>query len=161
LAAFFTSYGDHFTASQAGGNIVINGDASFNMASSEYTAGTGGAGTAGTGSLFGTTPGNEIVTAPSVNSTSDSLNAISSINAAVAALGRVQGVVGAGENTLGAVSLAQSQIATFSSAESRIRDADIAAEAADLTQTVFRHASPRLRCCLVRQPYPAPDQPPC
>ena len=48
----------------------------------------------------------------------------------------VQGKVGAGENLLtDAVNLAQSQITNFSAAESRIRDADIATEAANLTKS--------------------------
>jgi len=47
----------------------------------------------------------------------------------------VQGIVGAGENQLNyAVNLAQSQITNFSSAESQIRDANVAADAANLTK---------------------------
>ncbi len=50
-------------------------------------------------------------------------------------LGSVQGIVGAGENTLNyAINLAQSQITSFSSAQSQIRDANVGAEAADLTK---------------------------
>jgi flagellin-like hook-associated protein FlgL len=61
--------------------------------------------------------------------------AISAINAAVQKLGLVQGKVGTGENQLQyAINLAQSQIASFSAAESRIRDTDIAAEASNLTK---------------------------
>jgi flagellin len=52
-------------------------------------------------------------------------------------------VVGAGQNDLHyAVKLAQSQIANFSAAEARIRDADVAAEAANLTKAqVLQQAS--------------------
>lgn len=61
--------------------------------------------------------------------------AITAINAAIATLGLVQGRVGSGENKLNyAISLADSQITNFSAAESRIRDADIASEAANLTK---------------------------
>jgi len=61
--------------------------------------------------------------------------ALGAITAAVTALGTVQGSVGSGENKLGfAVGLAQSQITSYSTAESRIRDADVAAEAANLTK---------------------------
>ena len=61
--------------------------------------------------------------------------AIGTINTAVTNLGKAQGVVGAGENALQyATSLANSQIANTSAAEGRIRDADMAAEAADLTR---------------------------
>jgi flagellin len=61
--------------------------------------------------------------------------AIDAITAALASLGQSQGKVGAGENTLNyAINLAQSQITNFSSAGSQIRDADIAAEAANLSK---------------------------
>jgi flagellin len=44
-------------------------------------------------------------------------------------------LVGAGQNDLQyAIQLGQSQIANFSAAQSRIRDADIATEAANLTK---------------------------
>ncbi len=48
----------------------------------------------------------------------------------------MQGSVGAGENKLQyAINLASSQISNFSTAESQIRDADVAAEAANLTKS--------------------------
>ena len=50
-------------------------------------------------------------------------------------LGLVQGKVGTGENQLqNAIQLAQSQISSFSGAQSAIRDADVAAEAANLSK---------------------------
>ena len=61
--------------------------------------------------------------------------AINAITQAIQALGAVQGVVGAGENKLNyAISLATSQITSFSSAQSQIRDANVAQEAANLSQ---------------------------
>jgi len=53
----------------------------------------------------------------------------------------VQGRVGAGENTLNyGISLANSQITGFSAAESGIRDANMATEAANLTKAqVLEH----------------------
>ena len=61
--------------------------------------------------------------------------AITAINTAIANLGLVQGRVGSGENQLNyAISLANSQITNFSAAESGIRDANIATEAANLTK---------------------------
>ena len=67
--------------------------------------------------------------------TANALTAITAINAAIKQLGIIQGRVGAGENDLNyAISLAQSQISNFSAADSRIRDADVAAEAANLTK---------------------------
>jgi flagellin len=51
--------------------------------------------------------------------------------------------VGAGENKMQyAINLAQSQISSFSAAQSQIRDADVAAEAANLTKAqVLQQAS--------------------
>ena len=81
--------------------------------------------------------GNETVNAPvaGATATGNALSAVASIQQAVANLGLVQGKVGTGENDLRfAISLAESQITNFSAADSRIRDADIAAEAANLTK---------------------------
>jgi flagellin len=71
------------------------------------------------------------------------LAAIGAVSAAVNYLGKVQGVVGTGQNQLQyAIQLAQSQISSYSAAESRIRDADVAAEAANLTKAqVLQQAS--------------------
>jgi flagellin len=91
----------------------------------------------GSGNLFQTTAGAVAVTAPSTSATStgNALNAITAIDAAVRALGLVQGKVGTGENQMQyAIQLAQSQISSFSGAQSSIRDADVAAEAANLSK---------------------------
>jgi flagellin len=61
--------------------------------------------------------------------------AVDNVKAAVTALGKVQGSVGALENTLQyAVSLAQYQIVNTQAAESRIRDANVAQESANMTR---------------------------
>jgi len=88
------------------------------------------------GGLF-TAVGSQAVTGASAaaSSTGNAIAALASLNAAVTSIGSIQGRVGAGENKLSyAVNLAQSQIANFSAAQSRIRDADTAAEAANLTK---------------------------
>lgn len=79
----------------------------------------------------------------SASSTSNAETAITSIQKAVSALGLVQGKVGTAQNKISyAISLAQSQITSFSAAESRIRDADVAEEAANLTKAqVLQQAS--------------------
>ncbi len=90
----------------------------------------------GTGGLF-TALGAQTVSAPSASasSTVSALAALASISSAVTTLGVTQGKVGAGENDLGyAVNLAQSQITNYQGAESQIRDADVAAQAANLTK---------------------------
>ena len=68
---------------------------------------------------------------------------IGAIGTALGSIGTVQGTVGAGQNKLYyATQLAQSQISSFSAAESRIRDADMAAEASNLTKAqVLQQAS--------------------
>lgn len=61
--------------------------------------------------------------------------AIGKIETAIGKLGKAQGSVGAGENDLQyAINLANSQVSSFSAANSRIRDADIATEAANLSR---------------------------
>ncbi|HWR50823.1 MAG TPA: flagellin [Bryobacteraceae bacterium] len=79
----------------------------------------------------------------SASDTSSAEAALSKITDAVETLGLVQGKVGTGQNKLQyAITLAQSQISNFSAAESRIRDADVAAEAANLTKAqVLQQAS--------------------
>jgi flagellin len=62
--------------------------------------------------------------------------AVTALATAVSALGKAQAVVGRGENQLNyAVNLASSQLTNLAAAESRIRDADLAAESANLTKS--------------------------
>ena len=79
----------------------------------------------------------------SVLSQTDALAAVNAVASAITKLGSAQAAVGKGQNQLNyAVNLAQSQISNFSAAESRIRDADVAAEAANLTKAqVLQQAS--------------------
>jgi flagellin len=79
----------------------------------------------------------------SIDSASGALQAVAAIASAITVLGTAQAAVGKGQNQLNyAIGLAQSQISNFSAAESRIRDADVAAEAANLTKAqVLQQAS--------------------
>ena len=116
-------------ASGAGTAFTIQGTAGFTLV--DTTAAAGGA------SPAFTTAGNVAITAPTNGGTSGSnaQAAIAAINKAVAALGLVQGVVGTGENKLRyAISLAQSQIASFSNAQSSIKDVDVAQAASNLAR---------------------------
>lgn len=71
-----------------------------------------------------------------VTSAANAKLAITAITASVQKLGLVQGAVGDGENDLTyAIGLANSQITNKSAAESNIRDANIAQEAAALTRS--------------------------
>jgi flagellin len=94
-------------------------------------------------SATGIAQGAATVTAGAVSGgASGSLAALDAIKAAVASLGSVQGIVGAGENRLQqAVDLATSQVTNFQAAESRVRDADVASEASNMSRlTVLQQA---------------------
>jgi flagellin len=61
--------------------------------------------------------------------------AVTAISKAVSALGTAQAGIGKGQNQVNyAVSLAQSQITNLSAAESQIRDANVAQQAANLSK---------------------------
>ena len=131
-------------ATNVNNTVTLQSSAAFSVATTNDTPGAG-ATTVGTGSLFGTTDAAQNVSNPttSASATGNAQNAITAINQAVTALGLVQGAVGSGEQTLNyAISLAQSQVTNFSAAESQIKDADIAAEAANLSKAqVLQQAS--------------------
>lgn len=105
--------------SDAPGTISLQGSETFSVKDN-----SGG----GYATVGATTP-------PSVTPSGNPSTAIDAIKLAIQKLGTTQGVVGAGQNALNyAINLAQSQIANFSAAQSQIRDADVAAEAANLTK---------------------------
>jgi flagellin len=109
-------------------------DISFQSSSAFSVNETALAGTSG--GVF-TALGSQAVAAPAAGAsdTGNALAALTALTAAISTLGQVQGVVGAGENKLQyATNLAQSQITNVSAAESGIRDADVAAAAANLTK---------------------------
>lgn len=61
--------------------------------------------------------------------------ALDSLKSAITTLGKVQGTVGSGQNRIQqAIDLATSQVTNFQAAESRIRDADVTAEASNLSR---------------------------
>jgi flagellin len=86
----------------------------------------------------GTVVDSSLLTGGSNIDISTAANAETAVNAlaeAVAHLGRVQAAVGRGQNQFNfAVSLAHTQLTNIAASESRIRDADLAAEAANLTK---------------------------
>lgn len=70
-----------------------------------------------------------------ISSLTNAENAVTALASAVTNLGVAQAAVGKGENQFNyAVNLAQSQVTNEAAAESRIRDADLAAEAANLSK---------------------------
>ena len=96
-----------------------------------------------TPSAFASAQSNYTPVAPATSSATNANAAITAINSAIQNLGLVQGSVGAGENKLQyAINLANSQISNYSTAQSQIRDTDVAAAAAKLTQgQVLQQAS--------------------
>jgi flagellin len=71
----------------------------------------------------------------SIDSQSAAEAAVEALSDAVTALGNAQAVVGRGQNQFSyAVNLAQSQLTNLAASESRIRDADLAQEAANLSK---------------------------
>jgi flagellin len=137
LNTALNSSGIYAVTAANGTDISFQSANSFSVNETAITAG-------GTGNLFGAV-GSVAVTQPSAtaSSTGAALAALTALQTAVTNLGLVQGKVGAGENKLNyAVNLAQSQITNYSAAESGIRDADVAAEAANLTKAqVLQQAS--------------------
>jgi flagellin len=62
--------------------------------------------------------------------------AVAALSDAIGTLGKAQAVVGRGQNQFNyAINLASSQLTNLAAAESRIRDADLAAESANLTKS--------------------------
>lgn len=70
-----------------------------------------------------------------ITSQGNAQSAVTLLATAVSVLGSAQAVVGKGQNNFSyAVSLAQTQLNNLAASESRIRDADLAAEAANMTK---------------------------
>ncbi len=104
----------------AGFSVFVSNDGSNGV-----VAGTVGAATA---TALG-------VNASAINTQAAASTAVSTVASAINTLGSVQGQVGQVQNRLSyAISLAQSQIVNTKAAESRIRDANIAEESANLTR---------------------------
>jgi flagellin len=123
------SLGIYAVKNSAGTGINFQSAQSFTLSKAA------GAGTE-TG-VLGTGASTPAVTGPNAvgTATGNSLAAVTAVQGAVAALGLTQGKIGAGENTLQyAVALAQSQMTNLNSAQSQLRDADVAQEAANLTK---------------------------
>ena len=128
-----------------GSNISFQSSTSFNVNDLGNTNGSTPAGELFVAGAATPAGASVAVTGPSTNanSTGNALQALTLLANAISNLGLVQGTVGAGINKLNyAVNLAQSQITNYSAAQSGIRDADVAAEAANLTKAqVLQQAS--------------------
>ena len=128
----------------SGIDVVRIGDRVLFQSNTDFTVARGNdTSTGGLGNVAANNNYNATDKLQTSDPTADALVALSAITTAVGLLGAVQGRVGTGQNKLYyAIQLAQSQVASFSAAESRLRDADIAAEAANLTKAqVMEQAS--------------------
>ncbi len=152
---FQTSTGNTVSVNLAAAATVAAQITAINTATASYgitaTAGPGGTGIsfqsansftindangAGAGGVFnGAANATSSNAAAAPTGAPNGTAAISALNQAIQNLGLVQGSIGAGENKLQyAINLASSQIANFSTAQSQIRDTDVAAAAANLTK---------------------------
>jgi flagellin len=138
----FVSSLANFTVSVGGtsaGTGLVSGQTTPNpttLTQGIYTTGTvgGNSVTIQGGAMINSSQNGAGATAD-ISSQTNAENAVSAITKAVTALGSAQAAVGKGENNFNyAINLAQSQVTNEAAAESRIRDADLAAEAANLSK---------------------------
>lgn len=89
-----------------------------------------------TGGAVFTSVANGTGSTADISNVSTASSAVTALADAIATLGKAQAVIGRGQNQfVYAINLAQSQISNLAAAESRIRDADLAAESANLTKS--------------------------
>jgi flagellin len=113
-------YNAQLTVYIGGGSTSANAQVTIDLSGSANVVNSGGLG----------------IGLDAIDTVAHALTAIADLGTAVTTLGQTQGKVGTGENDLNySISLAQSQITNDSAAESRIRDADVATEAANLTKS--------------------------
>jgi flagellin len=116
----------------------ISSNTSFNVSVGASPNSQGISGTVGGNAVDGATTQSSTLgtgTTVSIDTQANAIQAVTALSSAVTKLGSAQAAVGTGENQLNyAIGLAQSQITNFTAAESRIRDADVAADAANLTK---------------------------
>jgi len=134
-----TAEGIRFISSVSSFNVKVGDAANFTDANpvGMYD------GTSGATSKQGMTVESSASGSMDITTIAGAQQAVVALGEAVEKLGSAQAAVGKGQNQLNyAIGLAQSQISNFSAAESRIRDADVAAEAANLTKAqVLQQAS--------------------
>ena len=109
---------------EAGEWIVVSGQVGL----ADGSTGTNG------GAVF-TSSSNGSGSTADISNITTAQSAVEPLAVSISILGKAQAVVGRGQNQFNyAVNLAQSQVTNLAAAESRIRDADLAAESANLTK---------------------------
>ncbi len=116
-------------------SIGFTSSGAFNLTvAAPTTAGKGITTGVGT-TVAATTVTGESTTAAAIDTIGGAQAAVNALSIAISNLGSAQAVVGKGENNFNyAINLAQSQLTNEAASESGIRDADMAAEAANLTK---------------------------
>jgi flagellin len=110
------------------GATLTGGVAANVVGLADYASGQSGAGVL-------TSVANGTGSTADISNISTAQAAVTALANSVAILGSAQAVVGRGENQFTyAINLASSQVTNLAAAESRIRDADLAAESANLTK---------------------------
>lgn len=106
------------------------------LTSSVFISNESSAGAGTVGISFGAVTTTSLgIDSSNISTETAAASAVVALSAAVMSLGLVQGDVGAAENRLNyAITLAQSEITNKTSAESRIRDANMAEESTNLTR---------------------------
>jgi flagellin len=120
----------------AGTNFKVSLGASAESAAPGVSVGLADGQTGTNGGAVLTSVSNGSGSTADISNISTAQSAVAALANAVSTLGSAQAVVGRGENQFNyAINLAQSQLTNLSAAESRIRDADLASESANLTKS--------------------------
>jgi flagellin len=119
----------------AGGAFKVSLGASQASPTSGVSVGLTDGGTGGNGGAILTSELNGAGSTVDISNIDTAQAAVAALATSVTLLGSAQAVVGRGQNQLNfAINLAQSQVTNLAAAESRIRDADLALESANLTK---------------------------
>jgi flagellin len=127
----------NFVSTLSNFSVNVGADAAATTANEGITDAAMTTSAAGGTAIGGTFTGMQVGTGSTadISTQAGATAAVSAVTNAVKALGTAQAAIGNGEDQLNyAINLATSQITNFSAAESQIRDADIAQEAANLTK---------------------------
>lgn len=118
------------------GPFKVSLGASQGSATPGVNVGLADGGTGTNGGAVLTSASNGSGSTADISNTTSAAAAVTALGTAISSLGKAQAVVGRGQNQFTyAINLAQSQLTNLAAAESRIRDADLAAESANLTKS--------------------------
>ena len=115
--------------------LSAGGPFKVSLGASPDNVGVADGGTGNTGAAVLASVANGAGSTADISNVTTATAAVSALAVAVSKLGDAQAVVGRGENQFNyAINLAQSQLTNTAAAESSIRDADLAAQSANLTK---------------------------